>query len=683
MNRILGKRLFFVIAGVWTTVFFAAGQNYRLPLIPIEKTTFQRLSNGLTLGLCPHPEVSNIFVRVELTGLPDDNKSRLLANLGMRWLAGSRSEALEEKLNTLRANLQVDGSGFSLDGPAAKSAEILKLSRELLLDPELTPEYFLRVAGEWQQQAKLELEDPNGIGNRVADHWIFRDTFSEMRRLNDVGRYGELRENCRDFLNQYLNPGNVLVQVVAQETDEELMQSFAAVLERWEVSSLASEKQPNRTSDKGPQVALVQQQGNNAFFKMLLPVDVKTGTREAVTFDLLQTLFAGFPGSPLNRQLAREFNLPLGVLSGVTRQHGETLLVCNGNLPGRDVPLIASLVMEKLMEMSARPIPEEYLQQGRNWIARLYRRKLEQPSELANMAAAAVAGGYDFSYHVNYLETLNSITSAELQQLAARLINREHIYLFVAGDVKPMDAALAQLDADGETSWFNSMGESIAASFFDIPEEITAGEVLNQLAKLHGREQQKLGLNNWHLKYKGVLEGTPISLEAFRSGKDKLRLNVGLDEMEMNTIYAGNGTFISGVMGQQQPLDPLTKSMLELQPLLFPEEMVQWVDFGARISGVAEIESERTWVMELETSRGFEFTAWVDVQSGMLKGIQKPVDGRIVEVYYFDYEQISGIWVPQRIVLKGYGPYPVIFRLDSAEWNVVVDESIFQPQERD
>lgn len=685
MNKISGKRLVFAMAGVWGFVFFAAGQNYRLPVIPIEEVGFENLSNGLTLGLCPHPAVPNIFVRVELTGLPDDNRSRMLANLGLRWIVGGRSAVVEEKLHALRANLQFDGTGFSLDGPVGKATEILGLAGDLLLEPAMDTSYFLQVAGEWLQKAKLELEDANGIANTVVDHWIFRDTFSEMRWLNDAGRYGELREQCINFLIQNLRPEKVLVQVVVQVPDSDLLSSFKERLEKWQTTTTDSAPVVlnHLTQGKGPQVALVHQPGNRAFLKLLLPLEIKPGTREAVTLDLLQTMFAGFPGSPLNRQLAKEFRLPLGVLSGLTSQHGQTLLLCNGTLPNRDVPLIASLVMEKLLELSSQPLSEEKMQQGINWLSRLYRRKLEQPIELAKMAAASVSGAYDFSYHVQYLETLNSITATELHQLAARLIKPEKVYFIVAGDVKPLDGALTQLDADGKTSWFNSMGETIAASFFDVPKDLSTEEVLDKLATMHGWQNPGNKPDNRHLIYTGALDGTPVSLEAVRAGKDQLRINISLDEMEVNSIYGGNGAYFVGVMGQQQNLDDLTRKMLLLQPPLFPEAMDRWNTFEANIAGMAEIESAQTLVMEIKTPENFECTAWIDVQSGLLKGIKKPVDGRIIEVKYFDYKQMSGLWLPQRVVIEGYGPYPIIFRLEKADWNVPLDDRIFQSANKD
>ncbi|MDP4819852.1 MAG: hypothetical protein NWR67_02505, partial [Saprospiraceae bacterium] len=99
-------------------VFFAEGQNYRLPLIPIEQTRIEVLDNGLTIATTPHDAVRNVFVRVQLLNSPDDQWYNLLGNLSFRWLCkGSDSVELEQRLNGWMANVVPDGRGFSVNGP--------------------------------------------------------------------------------------------------------------------------------------------------------------------------------------------------------------------------------------------------------------------------------------------------------------------------------------------------------------------------------------------------------------------------------------------------------------------------------------------------------------------------------------------------------------------------------------
>ncbi len=666
MKHISVKKSLLVLACSWGTLFFAAGQNYRQPVIPIDQTVFYTLTNGLTISMTPHPEVPGVFARVSLVKVPGDKHSQLLANLSFRWSAGIKAQgqdlSIADRLNAIGANFAIENGGISIAAAPDRTEALLEILRDFMLYFPDDEDFFQKVWLEWQQDARLAGESPAAIAQLVLDHWIYRDTFSEMAWLKDADRLPLLMKDCVGFMQDYFRMSNFTLGLVGLEPDkweEDIKGQFSQEMPVFSPSTQVFVA----PSAKGPQVALVQQEGSTAFFRLMIPAEVAPGTREAAALELLHTLFAGFPRSELNRQLARNFGLPLGMLSGITETHGQNWLQCSGNLPAKDIPIVGGLVIEKLLALKEAPVSEEALQQARQWLIRLKQRKLEQAAEVTLMTASKAQDSYSFDYHTGYAEMLNSITPAELLSLANRLLKKEQIRLFVIGDARSVASALAELDADNKPEWFNSMGEAIPSSFYDVPDGIRPETLLAQLATQHEWQTSELPVDNWHLDLEASLDGTPVKLEAYRSGTEKLLLQVKLDTVETNRIVSDGEGFQSLAFGSTQALDPLTETLLLLQPLLFPADISKWTGFEGRISGVRELESLKTWVLDLKTPEGFEFTAYVDAATGLLTGLKKQTEVQMFEMYYFDYVKREGLQVPERVVVKGIGPYPLVFRI--------------------
>ena len=651
-------------------VFFAEGQNYRLPLIPIEQTRIEVLDNGLTIATTPHDAVPNVFVRVQLLNSPDDQWYNLLGNLSFRWLCkGSDSVELEQRLNGWMANVVPDGRGFSVNGPSRFASELLNLTADLLLHPSLDSLSFQSVLGEWQQQSRLAMEDPQTISRKVAEQWLFSGALNIMDWLDDAAKTTALRQACEAYIREFIQPNHLLISVVG-DSGHNLPDS---ALQNWRKGSDTIVQIPALPALPGPAVALVQQPGRTTFLQLMIPLEIQPGSKAAVALEVLQTLFAGFPGSTLNRQLMRDFKMPLGMLSGISSWNGREWFMASGQLPNRDVPVIAGLVMDRLMSLKTNPIPEELVQQGKNWLIRLHQRKLEQPAELAAMLTTTREGNYDFGFHTNYIELLNSITSADLVQVANRFLLPERLYVIAVGEVKPVAAALSALDADGLTDWFNSLGKPIDPTFFDIPEGVTATSLLNALAGQNMGTPAQTAPQSWYLNWTGSLDGTPVVLETYRSGPSKLGLKVTLDGVDMHRIEGEEGRLVTAILGEQQDLDPLTQQLLELQPLLFPSSLPNWRDFKANLDGVLEIEGQKIVVLQLETPKGFAFTAYLDAETKLLSGLKKSHSGGQFESWFFDYAPNKGAMLPRRVVIKGIGPYPLTFTLHDFQTNEQAD----------
>jgi hypothetical protein len=339
-------------------------------------------------------------------------------------------------------------------------------------------------------------------------------------------------------------------------------------------------------------------------------------------------------------------------------------------LPNKDVPVIAGLLIEQLMALKTTPIPEEVLQQGKNWLIRLHQRKLEQPGEVATMLIRSREGGYDFDYYTNYAGLLAKITPADLVQLANRFFSPERLYLMAIGAVQPISGALAVLDAGEQPDWYNSMGQPMDAAFFDPPEGLSAGELLERMIAANAGTAAHKNTKNWYFQWEGSLDATPILMEVFRSTTSGLTLQVMLDGAVMHRISGSPGDFSAEVLDEQQELDPVTQQLLGLQPLLFPENLPQWREGKAVWDGVAEIEGHKTFVLQLTQPDNFNYTAYVDAETYLLRGLKKAHPGGVFEIRFFDHQDQQGLLLPRRIVIKGIGPYPLIFNCKSFQTNL-------------
>jgi len=79
------------------------------------------------------------------------------------------------------------------------------------------------------------------------------------------------------------------------------------------------------------------------------------------------------------------------------------------------------------------PVPQEELLLVKNYLVGNFMRSMDGPFALAERFKHIWLHGLDYTYYEKYLQTLNDITAQQLQDIAAKYLQRDSIYELVVG----------------------------------------------------------------------------------------------------------------------------------------------------------------------------------------------------------------------------------------------------------
>jgi predicted Zn-dependent peptidase len=148
---------------------------------------------------------------------------------------------------------------------------------------------------------------------------------------------------------------------------------------------------------------------------------------------ILSTLLGGYFGSRLMKNIREEKGYTYGISSYLVSNERAGYFVI-GSEVGREVCQKAvNEIYHEIRLLKEKPVSEKELSLVKNYLLGSWLRMFDGPLATAETLRVLIDYGYDKSYWVNSVETIQSITPVQLTQLANRYFNENSFTEIVAG----------------------------------------------------------------------------------------------------------------------------------------------------------------------------------------------------------------------------------------------------------
>jgi predicted Zn-dependent peptidase len=150
---------------------------------------------------------------------------------------------------------------------------------------------------------------------------------------------------------------------------------------------------------------------------------------------ILTTLFGGYFGSRLMANIREDKGYTYGIGASVVAFPNEAYLTVSSEV-GKDVCRAAlDEVYHEMVRLQDEPVPDGELEPVRAYLLGEFLRSFDGIFALSGSFRTLLEVGLDYSHYLNYLDTLKTITSAELQSLAQKYYSPGDMFEVVAGPV--------------------------------------------------------------------------------------------------------------------------------------------------------------------------------------------------------------------------------------------------------
>jgi zinc protease len=434
----------------------AIGPAPSLKLPTIQKT---RLSNGLGVWIVEHHEVplAQINVIVRSGSAADPIGKYGVGSLAAAMLdegAGTRSSLqLADALEFLGANLSTtssyDYSAIRSSVPVSKLADALPLVADVALRPTFPASELDRLRQERLTGLLQARDNPAQLIQLAFPRVLFGPTHRYGTSANGLPPAIEAFTvaDLQAFYRAHYRPDNATLLVVGDVMPAAILAMLEQHFGAWKSEGMASlvAEVPTAPQLKSRAVYIVDKPDAPQSQIRIGWVGVPRSTPDYAALEVLNTILGGSFTSRLNQNLREKNGYSYGASSAFDmRLSAGPFLATAGVQTDKTGPAIGEFFNE--LNAIVKPIPDNELAKAKNYVALSFPGEFETTGDLARKLEELVVYKLPDDTYSNFVASVNKVTAADLQRLAARYVQPDKMAVVVVGDRKAIEGPIRQLN---------------------------------------------------------------------------------------------------------------------------------------------------------------------------------------------------------------------------------------------
>jgi zinc protease len=622
------------------------------PSIQIGQYTMFTLDNGLKVIVVENHKLPRVSYSLSLDIDPilEGQKAGYTAMAGDVMGKGTTTKTkaqIDEATDFIGASLSTSAQSMFGSCITKHSETLLSLMSDVLLNPSFPEEEIEKVRKQTLSGLQSQKTDPAAasslVGNVVkygADH-PYGETGTEATvkviTPSDLVAY----------YTTYWKPNVAYLTIVGDITPDQAKAQVQKAFGNWKRGNVSDVVYKVPSAPKANKVVFTPMPGAvQSVINITYAIDLKPGTQEAILANVLNNVLGGSGfQTRLMQNLREDKAYTYGAYSSISPDElvGEFSAEANVRNEVTDSAIVQFLYeMRRLVD---EPVADSTLQTVKNIMTGSFARSLESPQTIARFAFNIEKYGLPKDFYQTYLQKLNAITSADVQNLAKRIVKPDNCYITVVGN-KDVIPSLKRFSADGKVDLYNPDG-SVYSEMKPIPAGVTVSTVINKYIQALGGADNIRKIKSFETT--GKMSMGPMALDMVTRMKDNQRLsvNVKMGQMEiMKQVFDGKkGVMIQ--MGQKTPMEEGDIADALAQTDMLYEMNYEKYGVKAELKGIDVQNGEEVYVMEVKKPDGMMITEYYSVNTGLKTrtvAVENTEDGTMTqETNYKEYKEVNGV----------------------------------------
>jgi len=434
----------------------ALGAPPTLKLPAIQK---RQLTNGLPVWLVELHEVPVVQVNLlVLSGSSSDPTGKYgIANLAAAMLeegAGTRSSLdIADAIDFLGADLNagsgVDSTGVRLHVPVARLAEALPIMADVAQRPTFPKDELDRLRQQRLTTILQAHDDPNTIASlafsRVlygADHRYGTATMGTAESIKAL-----TVDDLRGYYTGVFRPDNSVLVVVGDVVPEKVLPLLEANFGKWKPAGMARARTTLTTpGEPVARVIYLVDKPNAPQSQIRIGwIGVPRSTADYFPIQILNTILGGAFSSRLNLNLREKNGYTYGANSSFDMRISAGPFSASA---GVQTDKTAESLTEFFNELNGivKPVPADELERAKNYVALRYPSSFEGTGDISRRLEDAIVFKLPDDYFSRYVQSIESVTAADVQRVAQKYIAPDKFAVVVVGDKKVIEPKIRALN---------------------------------------------------------------------------------------------------------------------------------------------------------------------------------------------------------------------------------------------
>lgn len=592
------------------------------PKIQIGQYQQFQLDNGLKVIVVENHKLPRVSYNINLDNDPiqEGAKAGYVSLGGGLIQTGTKTKSkaqIDETVDYMGASLNTSAGGIFGSCLKKHSDNFLALMSDVLVNASFPQEEFDKAIKQQLSALTSEKTDPDAISGKISSivNYGAKHPYGEVVTEESVNNI--TRDDMVNYYQSYFKPNVAYLVIVGDITVDEARAQAQKYFGSWKSGNISPKQYATPQAPSANKVAFVPVPGAvQSVIEVTYPIDLKPGTQDAIVASVLNNILGGSGfQARLMQNLREDKAFTYGAYSSISPDDVVGSFSAGASVRNAVTDSAVTEILYEMKRLVDEPVADSTLQTVKNIMTGSFSRSLERPQTIAGFAYNIEKYKLPKDYYETYLQKLNTITPADVQALAKRVIKPSNAYITVVGSQE----VVPSLEKFSKVDMYNADG----SPFVDLrpaPLGVTPKAVLDNYIKAIGGKDALAKVKSFEQIGTMSMAQIPAPLAMNIKVKDnaKLKMSITMSGMElMKQVYDGK----KGAMYQMgQKAEMSEEEILEVKLQTDLAVQLNYAKHGITptLKGIGSVNKEDAYVIELAKPGGSVATEYYSVNSGLL-----------------------------------------------------------------
>ncbi len=657
------------------------------PVINIGTPASFITDNGIKVFVVENHKVPKVNVSLILKRDPILQGDKVgyvsMAGTMMRRGTETKSKAeLDQEIAFLGGSVSSGSTSASASSLTKNFDKIFSIFSDVVLHPAFRDSELAKVKKRALSGLEAEKDDPSSILNNVVSVVNYGKDYPYGEVETDTTVKNIEVSDLKNYYNTYWKPNIAFMAFVGDINTEKAKELVEKYLGQWQRGDIPKH---NYTEPQKPARNMVYVADRPSAVQTNIditdPITFKPGSADYFAANIMNRILGGGSSGWLFQDLREKYGFTYGAYSRI----GTDPLVgsFSASAAVRTEVTDSSLMrfMVQLNRIRNEQVGAAKLDSAKNVMSGNFALSLESPSRIAQFALNIARYNMPKDFYKNYLKSIDSVTAADVQQVARKYVTPDRANIVLVGNSKDFSKELSKY---GQVQYVDIYGNPVDAPVNKaVSEDVTPKSVIDKYIEAIGGRDKIKEVKDLSVQASTEMQGQKIEITQKYLLPDKFVMTVTLpaQNMTVSKMLVNRDKVESQRMGQEVPLNAEQKEGLKKQTNPFQEMDLLNGAYKLKLTGIENIDGKEAYALKATDSSGKVTNYYFDTDSGLelrQATSNKTPQGEVSSITDFsDYQEVEGIKFPFAMKTQN-GPMKMDMTVDSVKVNSGLKESDFQ-----
>ncbi len=654
-----------------------------LPEINLSEPQRFELKNGLKVLVVENHKLPRVSIQLIIDNPPVAEGKKAGVGSFVSSLLGNGSKSIpkddfNEELDFMGANMSFGSESASAFALSKYFPRIIELMADASINPNFTQEEFDKEKEKILTSLKADEKNVASIARNVQNTLAYGQKHPYGEQITEETINNISLEDVQQFYNDYFVPANAYMVVIGDVNFKEVKKLIKENFVAWTKAIPPSFSLPTPKDVQYTQINFVDMpnavQSEVAVENL---VSLKKSDPDYLPALLANRILGGGGSGRLFLNLREDKAYTYGAYSSIGNdKNSVSRFRAYASVRNAVTDSAVVELLSEIDKIATTPVSEKELSDAKAAYIGNFIMALEKPSTMANYALNIETEGLPKDYYKTYLEKINAITVADVENAAKKYFKSSNARIVVTGKGSDVLDNLEKVTFKGQSipvKYYDRYGNAVEKPKYDvaIPEGIDAKKVLSNYIEAIGGKAKLESIASYYIKATAQIQGQELLLEIKKTTKNQFMQDVSMMGNSMSKQVLNGDAGFMVIQGRKMDLQEAQITTIKAESAPFPE--LNYINSDATLKGIEDFDGTKAYVIKFNDTK----SAAYDIKTGLkVVDITTTPQGSAT-INYSDYKEVSGVQFPF-LWKQTMGPQKFDFNVTEIKTNEGVTDEDFK-----